>query len=95
MSSATQPFRRDLTRNMPEGLPRADLAEMEISRSFILKTEIWMIFSMICSEIFFMVDRAREAVASTAETSAEDFAAPVLEEARVLTGGALTAAAIP
>ena len=57
-------------------------AEMEISRSFILKTEIWMIFSMICSEIFFMVDRAREAVASTAETSAEDFAAPVSEEAR-------------
>ena len=49
-------------------------AEMEISRSFILKTEIWMIFSMICSGIFFMVDRAREAVASTAETSAEDFA---------------------
>ena len=70
-------------------------AEMEISRSFILKTEIWMIFSMICSGIFFMVDRAREAVASTAETSAEDFAAPVSEEARVLTGGALTAAAIP
>lgn len=52
-----------------------------------MKTEIWMIFSMICSEIFFMVDRAREAVASTAETSAEDFAAPVSEEAQVLTGG--------
>ena len=28
-----------------------------------MKTEIWMIFSMICSGIFFMVDRVREAVA--------------------------------